>query len=164
MYVPSPCVNLREESVSCGLEDKKMIFIHLFWALWKVIQIVSFFVYSSGLMCKQTERKRKTLYLLKKREKKVMPLTSNLYILIVKTQRKSNQILIGFSILRHVSYSIFNFVQSELLSVKIEEFKSNYIINQISIGVQFSTICPSKFLIFVAIKLFGTKIEKSKTN
>ena len=85
MYVPSPCVNLREESGSCGLEDKKMILIHLFWALWKVIQMVSFFVYSSGLMCKQTERKRKTLYLLKKREKKVMPLTSNLYILIVKT-------------------------------------------------------------------------------
>ena len=33
--------------------------------------------------------------------------------------------LIRFSILRHVSYLIFNFVPNELLSIKIEEFKSN---------------------------------------
>ena len=33
MYIPSPCVNLREESGSCGLEDKIKIFVHLFWAL-----------------------------------------------------------------------------------------------------------------------------------
>jgi len=33
--------------------------------------------------------------------------------------------LIRFSILRYVSHLIFNFVPNELLSVKIEEFKSN---------------------------------------
>ena len=30
MHVPSPCVNLSEESGSCGLDDQKKIFIHLF--------------------------------------------------------------------------------------------------------------------------------------
>ena len=43
-----------------------------------------------------------------------------IYIYIVKTQKKSNYILIGFSILCHMSHLIFNFVLSELLSVKIE--------------------------------------------
>ena len=56
-----------------------------------------------------------------------------------------------------MSHFIFNFVLSELLSVKIEEFKSNSnsIQNWISIGVQFFVICPSKFLIFVANELLG---------
>ena len=49
---------------------------------------------------------------------------------------------------------------TELLIVKIEESKSNWI----SIGVQFSATCLSKFLIFVANELFGTKIEESKKN
>ena len=48
-----------------------------------------------------------------------------IYILIAKVQRKSNQILIGFSILHYVSHLIFNFVPSELLIVKIEETKFN---------------------------------------
>ena len=48
-----------------------------------------------------------------------------IYILISKVQRKSNYILIGFSILRHMSYLIFNFLPSELMNVKIEESKSN---------------------------------------
>ena len=59
-----------------------------------------------------------------------------------------------------MSYINFNFVPSELLSV--ESKKS--IFNWISIGVQFSAICPSKFLIFVASELLGVKIEESKTN
>ena len=58
----------------------------------------------------------------------------------------------------------FNFVTSELLSVKIEESKSNSILNYISIVVQFSVTCLSKFLIFVANKLLGAKTEKYKTN
>ena len=66
--------------------------------------------------------------------------------------------------LRHVSYLIFNFVPNELLNVKIEESKSNYILNWISIGSQFSVKCPSKFLIFVASELLGVKTEKSKIN
>ena len=52
---------------------------------------------------------------------------------------------------------IFNFEQSELLSVKITESKSNYILNWISIGIQFSTTCPSIFLIFVASEFIGCK-------
>ena len=48
-----------------------------------------------------------------------------IYILIDKTKRKSNSILIGFSILRQVSHLILNFVPSKLFSVKIEESKSN---------------------------------------
>ena len=43
----------------------------------------------------------------------------DIYILIGKAQRKSNQILIGLSILHHVSHLIFNFMPNELLSVKI---------------------------------------------
>ena len=58
----------------------------------------------------------------------------------------------------------FNFVTSELLSIKIEESKSNSILNYISIVVQFSVTCLSKFLIFVANKLLGAKTEKYKTN
>ena len=56
------------------------------------------------------------------------------------------------------------YVPSELLSVKIEESKSNWILNWISIEVQFFATYPSKFLIFVANKLFDAKTEKSKTN
>ena len=41
-------------------------------------------------------------------------------IYIVKIKKKSNYILIGFSILCHMFHLIFNFVLSELLSVKIE--------------------------------------------
>ena len=63
-----------------------------------------------------------------------------------------------------MSHLIFNFVLSELLNRKIEESKSNYIQNWISIGVQFSAMCPSKFLIFVASELLSSKIEESKTN
>ena len=77
---------------------------------------------------------------------------------------KSNYILIEFSILCHVSHLIFNFVSNELLNVKIEEYKSNEIQNWISIGVQFSSMCPNKFLIFVISELLGVKIEESKTN
>ena len=58
-------------------------------------------------------------------------------------------------------YLIFNFVSSELLSVKIKEFKSNYILNWISIGIQFFTTCPFIFLIFVTSELFGEKAEES---
>ena len=58
--------------------------------------------------------------------------------------RKSNLILIGFSILCHMSYLTFNFVPHELLSVKIKEFKSN----------------PSKFFIFLVSKILGAKIEE----
>ena len=46
-------------------------------------------------------------------------------MLIDKTYRKSNYILIGFSILHYVFNLIFNLVSSELLSVKIKESKSN---------------------------------------
>ena len=46
-------------------------------------------------------------------------------MLIDKAYRKSNYILIGFSILHYVSHLIFNFVSSELLSIKIKKFKSN---------------------------------------
>ena len=53
---------------------------------------------------------------------------------------------------------------NELLSVKIEKSKSNYIITWISIGVQFFTTCPSKFLIFVASELLGAKTKESKSN
>ena len=56
------------------------------------------------------------------------------------------------------------YVPSKLLSVKIEESKSNWILNWISIEVQFFATCRSKFLIFVANKLFDAKTEKSKTN
>ena len=63
-----------------------------------------------------------------------------------------------------MSHLIFNFLQNELLSVKIEESKYNSILNWISIGVQFFATCPSKFLIFVASELFGEKIEESKIN
>ena len=52
------------------------------------------------------------------------------------------------------------YVSSELLNVKIEESKSNWI----SIEVQFFASCRSKILIFVANKLFDAKTEKSKTN
>ena len=55
-------------------------------------------------------------------------------------------------------------MSNELLNVKIEEYKSNEIQNWISIGVQFSSICPNKFLIFVTSELLGVKIEESKTN
>ena len=47
---------------------------------------------------------------------------------------------------------------SELLNRKIEESKSKYIQNWISIGVQFSAMCSSKFLIFVASELLGAKL------
>ena len=63
-----------------------------------------------------------------------------------------------------MSHLIFNFVSNELLNVKIEKYKSNEIQNWISIGVQFSSMCPSKFLIFVTSELLGVKIEESKTN
>ena len=53
---------------------------------------------------------------------------------------------------------------SELLSVKIEEFKFNYILNWILIGAQFSATCLSNFLIFMANKLLEPKIEESETN
>ena len=43
-----------------------------------------------------------------------------IYIYLDKVEKKSNWVLIRFSILRHVSYLIFNFVSSELLSVKNE--------------------------------------------
>ena len=70
----------------------------------------------------------------------------------------------GFSILHHVSHLIFNFVQSELLIVKIEESKSNKILNWILIGVQFFVMSPSKFLIFVTSELLDIKTKKFKTN
>ena len=57
----------------------------------------------------------------------------------------------------------FNFVLSELLSVKIEESKFNQILIWISIEVQFFVTCLSKFLIFVTSKLLGAKTEESKT-
>ena len=85
-------------------------------------------------------------------------------ILIAKAQRKSNQILIGFSILCHVFHLIFDFVPSELLNVKIEESKSNQILNWISIGTQFFAMCPFNFLIYVASELMGAKTEKFKSN
>ena len=44
----------------------------------------------------------------------------SIYIYRDKVEKKSNWILIRFSILHHVSYLIFNFVSSELLSVKNE--------------------------------------------
>ena len=59
---------------------------------------------------------------------------------------------------------IFNFVPSELLSVKIEESKFNYILNWISIGIQFSVTYPSKFSIFVACELLGAKTKECKIN
>ena len=52
---------------------------------------------------------------------------------------------------------------SELLSAKIEESKSNYILNWISIEVQFFAMCLSKFLIFVTSELLDAKTEESKT-
>jgi len=63
-----------------------------------------------------------------------------------------------------MSHLILNFLPSELMSVKNKESKSNYILNWILIGVQFSATCPSKILIFMASELLGAKIEKSKTN
>ena len=48
----------------------------------------------------------------------------SLYIYINIQSSKKIQ-LIGFSILRHMSYLIFNFLPSELMNVKIEESKSN---------------------------------------
>lgn len=54
-------------------------FVHLFWALGKVLQMESFLTYSSGLMCKQTECKRKTLLLLKKK-KSHAPYLKSIYI------------------------------------------------------------------------------------
>ena len=38
------------------------------------------------------------------------------------------------------------------------------LLSWISIEIQFSALCPSKFLIFVAIELLSAKIEKSKIN
>ena len=55
-------------------------------------------------------------------------------------------------------YLIFNLMPSELLSVKIELFKYNLILNWISIEVQFFVMYPSKFLIFVASELLNAKI------
>ena len=66
--------------------------------------------------------------------------------------------------MRHVSHLIFNFVLSELLSLKIEKSKSNYILNWILIRVQFSAMCLSKFLIFVANELLGVKTKEYKIN
>ena len=66
--------------------------------------------------------------------------------------------------MRHVSHLIFNFVLSELLSLKIEKSKSNYILNWILIGVQFFATCLSKFLIFVANELLGVKTKEYKIN
>ena len=63
-----------------------------------------------------------------------------------------------------MSHLIFNFVPNELLSVKIKEFKFNYMQNWISIGVQFFVMCPSKFFNFVASELLGVKIEEFETN
>ena len=53
---------------------------------------------------------------------------------------------------------------SELLSLKIEKSKSNYILNWILIGIQFSATCLSKFLIFVANELLGVKTKEYKIN
>ena len=52
-----------------------------------------------------------------------------IYIYLDKVEKKSNWILIRFSILRHVSYLIFNFVSSELLSVKNELKKGKILIS-----------------------------------
>ena len=51
-------------------------------------------------------------------------------------------------------------MQSESLSIEIKKSKSYWIL----IGVQFSVMFPSKFLIFVVNELLGAKIEESKTN
>ena len=59
-----------------------------------------------------------------------------------------------------MSHIIFNFVQSESLSIEIKKSKSYWIL----IGVQFSVTFPSKFLIFIVSELLGAKIEESKTN
>ena len=59
-----------------------------------------------------------------------------------------------------MSNLIFNFVPSELLSVKIEESKSNLVLNFILIGVQFSATCPFKISNFVTSELLVTKTEK----
>ena len=61
-----------------------------------------------------------------------------------------------------MSYLIFNFVPSELLSIKIEKSKSNYILNWISIEIQILATYSSKFLIFVANELLGAKMKDSK--
>ena len=53
-------------------------------------------------------------------------------------------------------------MSNELLNVKIEEYKSNEIQNWISIGVQFSSTCPNKFLIFVTSELLGVKLKSLK--
>ena len=53
-----------------------------------------------------------------------------------------------FLILRHMSYLIFNFVPSELFSVKIKESKYNHL----------------SVFIFVANELLGVKTEEFKTN
>ena len=57
-----------------------------------------------------------------------------------------------------MSHLIFNFVLSELLSVKIEQSKYNQILNWILIGVQFSAMSSFKLLIFVASELLGAKL------
>ena len=59
---------------------------------------------------------------------------------------------------------IFNFMPSELLSVKIKESEFNQILNWISTRVQFSATCPFIFLIFTASELLGEKTEESKSN
>ena len=51
---------------------------------------------------------------------------------------------------------------SELLSIKIEKSKSNYILNWISIEIQILATYSSKFLIFVANELLNVKIVESK--
>ena len=59
---------------------------------------------------------------------------------------------------------IFNFGSSELLSIKIKKSNFNYILNWISIGIEFFATCASKFFIFVANELLGVKTENSKSN
>ena len=56
---------------------------------------------------------------------------------------------------------LFNFVLSKLLMIKIEDFKSNYILY---IRVQFFVMYLSKFLIFVINELLDVKIKVPKFN
>ena len=74
-----------------------------------------------------------------------------------------------------MSCLILIFVPSELLSVKIENSKSNYILNWISIGlkkkkIEFqleSNFEPRVYLIFkffVVSELLSTKTKESKSN
>ena len=51
---------------------------------------------------------------------------------------------------------------SELLSIKIEKSKFNYILNWISIEIQILATYSSKFLIFVTNELLNVKIVESK--